>query len=141
MAGNYNYNSAPNNESPRRDGPPSRTNENAQIQWLIESVTQLKTSHESLNGKIEQRFECLETKIDARNQTTDARVDARHQTTEQKISGNHDLLMNKIETMELRIQKSISDSKVDGIKWAIGLAIGLPSVAWMVIQIVKAVIR
>lgn len=130
-------NTSPNNESPRRDGTPSRTNENAQLQWIIESVTQLKSSHDNLNGRIDHRFECLEMKIDSRNQTTEAKIDSRHVTTEQKIAHTHDMLVNKIDTMEMKIQKSISDSRVESIKWAIGLAIGFPSVAWMVIQIVK----
>ena len=125
-------------ESPRRDGPPSQSGENAQLQWLIQSVSQLKVSHESLSGKVDHRLECLEIKFDSRNEKYDAKIDARHISTEQKIATNHELLISKLENLEGKIQNTIATSKIAGIKWAIGLAFGLPSAAWMIIQIVKA---
>lgn len=153
------------NESPRTDSTPSRSNDNAQLQWLIESVSQLKTSHERMTnsiehkfesidshlksshehmkGVIDNKFECIETKIEARNGSFDDRFDTRHKATDEKMTSNHNLIMVKMEALELRIHNSIAESKISGAKWYIPLALsiimGIPGVIWMVLQIVKAV--
>lgn len=123
-----NFNTAPL-EAPRREGPPSRSAENTQIQWVIESLTQLKTSHGSLENKMLNKFECIETKIEAKHENLNA-----------EVKNNHSLAMSKLETMEIKIHRAIAESRIEAIKWAIGLAVGLPSVAWAFIQIVKIAI-
>lgn len=112
---------------------------NTHLQWLIKTVSELKTSHERLSGNFEHKFECLETKITARNESLDERMETRHKATEDKISHNHELMMTKMQNVELKIQNSIADSRFSGLKWLIPLLINLPALAWMVIQVVKAV--
>lgn len=148
------------NESPRSDGTPSRSSENAQLQWLIESVSQLKTSHERMADKfngieshlksthenmksaIDSKLECIETRISSRNELLDSKIDTRHKSTDEKMTGNHELIVSKMETLELRIHKSITDSKAAGAKLYIPLffsiAMGIPGTVWMAIQIFNA---
>ncbi|MGQ3662025.1 hypothetical protein [Citrobacter braakii] len=146
MSAHRDYDASSNNASPRVEGTPSRSNENSRIDWLLAAVTRLEVSHEKLSDRIDNRFECFEVKIEAQQQTVGAHIDSRHHTTEERINNNHQLLnakmetmQSKMETMESKIHKAIADSRIESVKWAIGLAVGFPSLAWMVIQIVKAI--
>ncbi|MGY3922070.1 hypothetical protein LA366_02740 [Aeromonas jandaei] len=149
---------------PRQEGTPSRGGDNAQLQWVIESITQLKASHEaigrqlkadhesltvevrtgkeSLATSIEHKLELLKTTTAQKNDTIDAKISAmderlieKHRAIEERIIQNHSLLMAKIENAELKVGKAHSDARFDTMKWVIGLAVAFPSVAWMVVQL------
>lgn len=109
---------------PSHDSTPNKNTENQQLQWVIESLTQLRTSHETFTNKIDGRLDVLEEKIDRK-----------HTAIIEKVDNHKELLSSKIENSELKMGKSISDSKVDTIKWVLGL----PAVGWVVYQILKAI--
>lgn len=126
MQERFNRGSQADGVPPGQDGNPSRTSENSQLQWVIESISQLKISHETSVSHMNHKLESLDQKLDAKHQSFDEKIDSQKQ-----------LLSAQLENTELKLQKSMSDSKVDSIKWIIGLAIGLPSVMWAIVQIVK----
>lgn len=126
MQERFNRGSQADGVPPSQDGNPSRTSENSQLQWVIESISQLKISHETSVSSMNHKLESLDQKLDAKHQSFDEKIDSQKQ-----------LLSAQLENTELKLQKSMSDSKVDSIKWIIGLAIGLPSVMWAIVQIVK----
>lgn len=150
---------------PRQEGTPSRGGDNAQLQWVIESITQLKASHEAIGSQlkanhesltvevrtgkeslattIEHKLELLKTTTAQKSDTIDAKISAmderlieKHRAIEERIIQNHSLLMAKIENAELKVGKAHSDSRFDTMKWVIGLAVAFPSVAWVVVQLV-----
>lgn len=111
---------------PSKDGNPSTASENRQLQWVIESLSQFKISHEISVSNMNHKLENLDQKLDAKHKSFDEKMDSHKQ-----------LLSGQLENTELKLQKLMSDSKVESIKWIIGLAIGLPSVMWAIVQIVK----
>lgn len=113
-------------EPPKWEGTPSKASENTQLQWVMESISQLKVSHETSVSRMDHKLESLDHKLDAK-----------HRSFDEKIDNHKQLLSAQLENTELKLQKSMSESKVDSIKWIIGLAIGLPSVMWAIVQIVK----
>ena len=147
------YNS---DERPKPEGTPHRGTENSQIQWVIENVSQLKVSHESLatavrvskdslTSNLDHKLELLKANttqrsdsIDSKLSHMDDRLNERLKAIDERIQQNQNLLVSKIENAELKLGKAVSDSKIDSIKWMFGLAFGLPSVAWTIVQIVEA---
>lgn len=141
--------------SPQTDGTPSKSADNRQIQWVVENISQLKSSHDSLvreiNGNkehltltLDHHVELLRSSINQKNELIDVgfkrieeRLDEKNRSLEEKISCNHALLTSKIEATEHKIGKAQSDTRFDTMKWVIGLMVGFPSIAWAIVQIVK----
>lgn len=145
--------------SPQTDGTPSKNSENRQIQWLIENVSSLKSSHEALTADVRGNKDFFSTQLDhklellsvtttqkhdvvvAKLSLSDERLTERHRALEDKINSNHQLMMAKLEAMEHKVGKAHSDTRFDTMKWVIGLMIGFPSIAWAIVQIVKTVVK
>ncbi|ENC6658516.1 hypothetical protein ABKY47_003000 [Aeromonas hydrophila] len=143
-------------EQPKQEGTPSRVSDNTQLQWVLESITQLKASHESMHAQfkashdalatsVEHKFDLLHAQTETKNVTLDTKLSSidgksqdRHKSLEDKIDNSHQLLISKIENSELRLNKTLSDTRIDSIKWIVGLIVGFPSIGWCLVQIVKA---
>ncbi|MFC5707576.1 hypothetical protein [Aeromonas eucrenophila] len=142
--------------SPQAEGTPRRNTENGQIQWLVESVSSLKASQDTLTVEVKSNKDHFSTQLDHKlellNVTTaqkndaiaaklthvDERLAERHKTLEDKINSHHQLMMAKLEAMEHKVGKAHSDTRFDTMKWVIGMMVGFPSIAWAAVQIVKA---
>ncbi|HHQ4892814.1 TPA: hypothetical protein ACSP31_000814 [Aeromonas veronii] len=140
-------------ERPKQEGTPSKVSDNAQLQWVLESITQLKASQESMHAQlkashdalatnVEHKFDLLHAQNETKNVTLDTKLSSidgksqdRHKALEDKIENSHQLLISKIENSELRLNKTLSDTRIDSIKWIVGLVVGFPSVAWMIVQL------
>ncbi|EFC1888422.1 hypothetical protein KXR08_002346 [Escherichia coli] len=136
-----------NNESrygaPNQDGPPGRTGENGQLQWLMKSVGELHASQQELLRKIEK----LDLKVDmkqkgcAESLSKDREIfTEKHMRLEERIKNNHDILIREVTSTENRVHNAIKDTKFEIIKWAVGLAAGLPTAGWAIVQIVKTLL-
>ena len=142
--------------SPQAEGPPNKGTENRQIQWLIEGVSALKASQETLAADIKSNKDHfsiqLDHKLELLNVTAaqnndaaaaklahiDERLTERHRALEDKISNNHQLLIAKLDAMEHKVGKAHSDTRFDTMKWIIGMMVGIPASAWTIVRIVDA---
>lgn len=139
---NFNSGSVP----PQQESVPASNSENRQIQWVIESLTKLHSSHENLSTKIDMRMDgmeeklsnatnVLETKIQGHQQRIDEKLDIKHSSLEGKFDTHTQLFSTKMENCELKIHKTIAESRITTIKWFVGLMIAVPGMTWMLIQI------
>ena len=71
-----------------------------------------------LNGKIDALEQKMDNKIDALEQKMDNKIEA----LEQKLNGRIDALEQKMDALEHRIDSKINQSKIDVIKWFIGVS-------------------
>ncbi|WP_289703478.1 hypothetical protein [Escherichia coli] len=115
-----------NNESrygaPNQDGPPGRTGENGQLQWIMKSVDALHAGQQDLLRKLEK----LDIKVEMKQKGCAASADKerelmleKHTRLEERISSNHALLEAKIENAFERAATKISDLKSEIIKWIV----------------------
>ncbi|XHF49443.1 MAG: hypothetical protein PIK35_12360 [Enterobacter roggenkampii] len=126
--------------APNEASTPARGTENQQLQWVMESLSRLQQSHESMLVKMDARFDTLDSRIEDRHNRLDTKIDSKIDLIEHKITSNHTIVESKITTCELKISKDIADSKIAHAKWIVGIIFGLPAVFWMGYQLVHALL-
>ena len=75
-------------------------------------------TYDKLSNKIDALEQRLNGKIDALEQKMDNKIEA----LEQKLNGRIDALEQKMDALEHRIDSKINQSKIDVIKWFIGVS-------------------
>jgi hypothetical protein len=150
------------NTQPNKEGTPGRGTENGQLQWVVEAIGQLKTSHEMLSKTVEHKLDVvhqqgeakrelleaklsameeklrsgsqnLEDKLKAGNQSLEDKLQSGNRSLENRIDQNHQLLLSKLESNALTPYKMI----VGGLKWGIGI----PATLWALFNVVSKLLH
>ena len=120
--------------APNLDGPPGRTGENGQLQWLMKSVGDLHDGQQELLRKLEK----LDTKVEMKQKGCAESLGKereimleKHARLEERISNHHSLLETKIDNALQQATIKVSELKTEILKWVsrVGLALLVSIVA------------
>ncbi|MFV9068692.1 hypothetical protein ABQ366_06895 [Serratia fonticola] len=131
------------NGNPSAEGTPSSGNENAQFQWVLTAIAELKISNGSLHEKLDGHIESINKKIDSnnnallekvteRNKSIEDKIESKQQILELKITSTHESINNKHEVacekmsgLESSIINKIREDQRVGNRWIIGLLVAI----------------
>lgn len=131
------------NGNPNAEGTPSSGNENAQFQWVLTAIAELKISNGSLHEKLDGHIESINKKIDnnnnslfekvtEKNKGIEDKIDSKQQILELKIESTHDSIKSKHEiacekmiSLEASILNKIREDQKLTNRWVIGMLIAV----------------
>jgi hypothetical protein len=129
--------------NPSAEGTPSSGNENAQIQWVLTAIADLKASSGSLHQKLDGHIDSINNKIDRnnneilvklteKNKNIEDKIDSKQQVLELKIESTHDSIKSKHEltcekmiSLEASIINKIREDQKTTNRWVIGMLIAV----------------
>lgn len=124
--------------TPNPNGTPNQS-ENSQLQWVVQSIAELKASNaksqedlmkmlSELHGKIETTQATISTKIVENNRLFEEKIELRHTLLEEKIKGvssgienKHALACEAMKNIEPSIINKINSEQKTSNRWIIGI--------------------
>jgi ElaB/YqjD/DUF883 family membrane-anchored ribosome-binding protein len=91
-------------------------------------LREMRAEHIGLRDKVDKNFETLNVKDDKNYETLNAKIDKNHETLNAKIDKNHAEVTGKIDVNNDKLTEvikalTLTDSKLNGIYWVIGILV------------------
>lgn len=131
------------NSTPNLNSTPNSSSDNSQLQWVMQTISELKTSNaksqedlvkllSDLHNKIEATHTSVSEKIVENNKLFEEKIELRHSLLEVRIKGVSDGIESK-HALACEIMKSIEPNVINKInndqksfnRWIVGLLVGV----------------
>lgn len=122
--------------NPNQNSTPASSSENAQLQWVLSAISDLKESSLTIQAKLDSHIDSINKKIDSnhagvsekiteKHKIIEDKLDLKNQILELKIESNHNVVCEKITGIEPNILNTINKEQKVSNRWVIGLLITL----------------
>lgn len=124
------------NSTPNSSSTPNHSSENAQLQWVLTAISELKESSltiqtkldshiDDINKKIDRNHDGISEKITEKHKIIEDKLDLKNQILELRIESNHKVVCEKMTGIEPNILNTINKEQKVSNRWVIGLLITL----------------
>ncbi|EMI4429601.1 hypothetical protein V6478_003014 [Providencia rettgeri] len=120
--------------NPNQNSTPGSSSENAQLQWVLSAISDLKESSltiqtkldshiDSINKKIDSNHASVSEKITEKHKIIEDKLDLKNQILELKIESNHSMVCEKITGIEPTIFNTMYKEQRASNRWVIRLLV------------------